>query len=38
MVIFKDGVLWACDEVCVGRRGVGEAKEMHGGGMKRLRR
>ena len=30
---YKNGDLWAFDEVCVGRRGVREAKEIHGGGM-----
>ena len=34
---FKDGVLKACDEVCGKTRG-GDAKEIHGGGMKRQRR
>ena len=31
---FKDGVLEACER-CVGCRGRGGVKEVHGGGMKR---
>ena len=33
----QDGVLVVCDEVC-GEKRVGEAWELHGGGMKSFRR